>query len=506
VDLRLFGSVLWRRKWIILAVTAVATGIAVAASLLTSPTYASTSTLRVAIAVNRLGDSVRFDDLQYADRLRNTYSDIAVSDPIVSKVVETLGLDHWPHISVDLPANSELMRFRVEDRDPAIAMRAANELASTFIAYVKTTGATGGDSAAALIRPQVAQAKEELTKAQQEYDRVATSAPGSPLVDTARRNLDIRQEAYSDLLQSLSAAEVGETIRANAVNVVNPAAEADSPFKPNTTVNIALGVVLGLIGGVALALVFENLDRRVYTDVQVEDLLGTPILAVIPSVKHPRRGVFNSGSPEEDAFRRLGAAIAGRARGTMMVVSADKGEGKSTIAANLASALARGSKSVVIVDANLRDPAVHEIFERPNRTGLSQALVGGTPLEEVIQSTPLPRLYMVPSGPAPSSPRELLGSKRMASLLTELERRFETVIIDTPAYLEVADAAILAPAVDSVLLVVEQGKAKRRDLDVMRDQLDTANVKTLGVVLNRAGSDAYADRGERRVASPAPTG
>jgi len=145
-------------------------------------------------------------------------------------------------------------------------------------------------------------------------------------------------------------------------------------------------------------------------------------------------------------------------------------------------------------------PTVHKIFELPNKRGLTNILAGEMTLEETIQDSPFPRLQVIASGPLPPNPTELLGSQRMLDLIEQLKATFDFIILDTPALLSVADAAVLAPAVDNVILVVAQGQTQRGDVRAVRQQLSNVRVKSMEVVVNRAepnGSYAYYESDSR---------
>lgn len=191
---------------------------------------------------------------------------------------------------------------------------------------------------------------------------------------------------------------------------------------------------------------------------------------------------------------------------SIVITSATPGEGKSTTAANLAVAFAQAGTSVCLVDADLRRPMVAKYFGLANWTGLTTALVSAEGLDSCLVESSVPGLTVLPSGPIPPNPAEILGSGRMTKLLGELEERFEMVVVDTPPLLAVTDAAVLAPKVGGVILVVRAGQVARQQAEKAKAALESVQAKILGVVLDAVeakGAEGYyyyyyqSDKGKR---------
>ena len=191
----------------------------------------------------------------------------------------------------------------------------------------------------------------------------------------------------------------------------------------------------------------------------------------------------------------------------ILVTSAESGEGKTTIVANLAVTMAQSGRHVVVVDCNLHQPTLHKLFQLENKSGLTNVLMGQASVAGVLQKTDTPRLKIVTSGPALSTAdgqleatalmpqglidqlsqgTELLGSPNMVSILTKLKEEFDVVLLDTPGMLTVTDAAVLVPLVDEVLVVVARERSKRNALRLVRQQLTSVKAKSVGVVMNRS--------------------
>jgi capsular exopolysaccharide synthesis family protein len=167
-----------------------------------------------------------------------------------------------------------------------------------------------------------------------------------------------------------------------------------------------------------------------------------------------------------------------------MLTSAGPGEGKSTTASNLAVAYAQSDKRVLVIDADLRKPTMHHTFMKTNRWGLSNVVSGQSAPAEVIVETHVHNLFLMPSGPVPPNPSEMLASKRMTVMLEELKESFDVIIIDTPPALAVTDAQVVATKVDGVLIVIDYGKVKREAAMKVKANLQHVNARMLGVVIN----------------------
>ncbi len=492
MELAHYWAVISRRKGIILLTVLVAMAIALLASFLLPPSYTATATVRISSATTGQLFNQNYD-LQYTDRLMNTYSKLAVSGPVLSQLAQSLGMPKPPAVSVDIPANTELMKISVEDGDPNRAAAAANLVANLLMQDFKAHYGQNATNAQTALTDQLNQAQNDLNQALAKYNTLSANKSADPAqVAAAKADLDAKQQAYTNLLSQADQARLAGATQGSTFSIVDPALPPIAPSRPNKVLNLGLGALVGLIGGLGLAFLFENTDSTLFTPDQVAEVTGARILGRIPSVRM-RRGVpTNDNFPAEEAFLRLRTNLTQLDHGaaqTLMVTSAQPAEGKSTIAVNLARALAQTGRSVVIVDADLRAPVLHRVFHLPNSQGLSTILQGRATLDEVIQHSKLPRVFVLTSGPIPNNPSELLGSGEMTTLMQQLAHLFSVVVLDTPPLLPVTDAAVLAPAMDGVLLVVSAGQARREAVHAAAEQLQGMGVQTYGVVINRMEQD-----------------
>lgn len=511
MELKHYLAIILRRKWVVAVVTITTLLVVVTGTLLMTPVYRASTTLRVATAAQGSLDSIQYATV-YADRLMNTYVKIATSAPLLEQLDQRLGLAKTPKISVNLTANTELMEITVEDPDPGLAMRAANTLADLLIANVRNSDIQNDQATEQMLDRQVVESQAQLTLARQQYQTAVAETPQDKgKVDAANQALQAKQQAYVNLLALLERVRAMQGVRANSISVVEPAIIPDAPSSPRKELNFALALLIGIVGGVGLAFLFENLDTTLSTTEQIQKATGLSILGRIPVSKQPGQNAFlNGASSEGEAVRHLRTHlinVAGdSAQRTLLVTSAEPGEGKSTIAGNLAYSLAQSGKTVLLIDCDLRLPSLHKMFDVHNDVGLSSLLKGEAKWSQAVQKTRIPGVYVLPSGPQPSTPAELLGSAEMVALLAELKPHFNIVVLDSTSLLAVTDALILAPVVDGVVMVICRGRVREGAVRTALQYLKDAKAKLLGVVINRAeGAGRYAYyRGEPEI-EPEPS-
>ena len=350
--------------------------------------------------------------------------------------------------------------------------------------------------------------------------------------------VDTRRNLLDQVLKAQSETEVTARLQGTKesnVRIVDRALAPGGPSSPNLKQDLSSGMLFGLVFGVGLVLLLEYLDRTVKTSEQVERLLGLPTLAIIPDINDTgsgyggyrgyggygygyglggaKGGARGKGSrrwlekkknegasrielvPHEgprlavsEAYRSLRTALllsSARELKVVAVTSAVASEGKSVTASNLAVVMAQLGRRVLVIDADLRKPRLHEVFQVSNRVGLVSCITGGADLKGVISRSTVPQLFVIPSGPIPPNPSELLASDRMRELVAAARARFDFVVIDTPPLLPVTDATLVGNLVDGVVLCLRAGKVTRDEARSCLDRLKMAGVKVLGVVLNR---------------------
>jgi capsular exopolysaccharide synthesis family protein len=285
--------------------------------------------------------------------------------------------------------------------------------------------------------------------------------------------------------------------------VIDQAELPTKPYKPNRQLNLLLAAVVGLFLGLGLAFFFEYLDNTVKTPEDVEQLIRLPSLGMVPEISYERRRRLESGKsyPVElisfghpksmlsEAYRNIRTSILlsfpERPPKKFVITSPNPVEGKTTTVINTAITLSQTGAKVIIIDADMRKPRIHEIFGEKDGVGLSNLLSGNASLELVIKKSNIPNLFYIPSGPIPPNPSELISSGLFKSMMEFLEERFDHIVFDSPPVLGFADSIILSTAVDGVILVVLGGKTPRETLQLAKEFLLQVNAKILGVVINR---------------------
>lgn len=286
------------------------------------------------------------------------------------------------------------------------------------------------------------------------------------------------------------------------LSIISPAVAPEQPSAPNTKLNLAIGLLMGVGLGLASALVRTRFDTLVRGEADLRQVTDAPILGRISfdpdASKQPLLTQTSTKSPRAEAFRQLRtnlqfAHVVGD-RKSVLVTSSIPGEGKSTTATNLALAIAQSGQSVCLVDADLRRPMVDSYLGLERRVGLTTALIGAADLDDILQPWG-EGLFVLTSGAIPPNPSELLGSEEMKSLLNRLESVFDVVVLDAPPLLPVTDAAVLSQLVAGVVVVVGSQKTSRPEIEKSLNALELVDAKLFGVVMNRLptkGADAYA--------------
>ena len=330
---------------------------------------------------------------------------------------------------------------------------------------------------------------DELTKEVEKYRNydIETAVKRRPYWQ-AKRDLESLQQVRERLHFRVMQEKVKAAIpRTGIVEILDPAEPSLKAVRPNKVLNIALGVIVGLVIGVGLAFFIEYLDTSVKTIDDVERALQAPVLGVIPQNVG---SLVDEGpdSPHAEAYRVLRTNIMFSQKdpklNTLTVVSGGAGEGKSTTIFNLAVVFAQNGQRVLLVDSDLRRPSIHKLFKVSNGIGLTNYLLRQNTLEEVIQTTALSTLDFLPSGKLPSSSMGVLSSNQMKDLIRELKRRYDWVFFDSPPIMGVSDASILASEVDMVLQVIQYRRYPQPMTIRAKQMIEKVGGNLLGIVLN----------------------
>jgi capsular exopolysaccharide synthesis family protein len=311
-----------------------------------------------------------------------------------------------------------------------------------------------------------------------------------------KREADTNRQLYDGLLQRLKEVSVAGGVGTNNISVVDQAVVPRDKFKPNMGLNLLVAMFLGLLGGVGLAFLFEHLDDTFKSSSDVEKQLNTPVLGIIPSIPELTDGgsamqiaLDNPRSSLAEAFRSLRTALQFSREGGVPKVfaftSTEMGEGKTTSTLSIAIQLAQSGKRVLLIDADLRNHAMHKQLGLPSHAGLTNYLAGGAEPVEITQNTPVANLFFMSTGPLPPNPADLLMSNKMHQLIEMAQTKFDHIIIDCPPILGLADALILSSMADAVVMVVAAGHTRRASVEVAFKRLVGVRSRILGVVLTK---------------------
>jgi len=314
---------------------------------------------------------------------------------------------------------------------------------------------------------------------------------GTSANDKLQSTLALYEQIRANLLASYEDVRLARLNSTSNIVQIEPAVPNYTPIRPQTARNTAMGGAVGLLLAAMIIFLIEYLDDTLKSSDQIVEKFGLPVIGYIADMEHEPQTPYvaeNPRSPVSESFRTLRTnlefAAVDTPLKTLLIVSANPAEGKSTIAVNLAVTIAQGGKHVLLIDADLRRPRIHKFFSLSNRVGLSDYFRNSAALADIIQQWKDPNLAIITSGGIPPNPADLLASKKMVSVLDAGKNTADIVIVDAPPFL-VADASILASHVDGVLLVVYPGKTPLDAIQNTLEQMNRAGAHIVGVVMNR---------------------
>jgi capsular exopolysaccharide synthesis family protein len=482
-------AILNRRKWIIIQSTLIVAVVAFILSAQQEKLYsASAEVFLTRQSLSTVITGVTSPDAYVApERFAETQAGLARAPEVAQRAIDQSGVESrssgqlLSSSDVNPRGNADLLRFTVEDHEPDVARRLANAYATAFTQY-----------RADLDTAQLSQARKDLERrvAELRRDGLSSTEVYRNLVDTAQ------QLRTMELLQTPN-------------RVVRPATGA-SQIAPQPKRSAILGAFVGLLLGLAIAFLWETLDKRVRTEEEIERRLGLPLLSRLPepsrsSEREARLTMIHD--PQDsyaEAVRRLRTnlefANVDRGARVIMVTSAVEREGKSTTIANLAVALARSGRNVALVDLDLRQPVLAKYFNVHGRPGVTDVILERADLQTALISITLPipataslgqdgsvgaagRLMVLPTGPLPANPGELVGTQALGRVLEQLGHDYDYVLVDAAPLLSVGDSMTLSARVDAILVVTRLGVVNRPMLNDLSRELTSSPAAKLGFVV-----------------------
>jgi len=466
-----------------------------------------------------------------------TQAEILRQDALLEQVVRKLNLDQRPefhrragasavdelrkHVQVIPARGSSIIQIVAEAREPRLAADLANTLAQTFIDQsIEARQRSAKQTHDSLSNEREALA-DRLVSGEADLESYARTGR-----DTAalRRELDAGRRFYQNISERIDQARIASTVNQSSVRLVSPARPATRPYKPNLPLNLAIGTLAGLLLAVGYVMLREQTSSVLRSPGETAAFLGIPVLGAIPQASNrwfPTIGPsaadlqanpvehasLDSTSPNvSEAFRATLASILTGRDGAhphvFAVTSPGPAEGKTMAVSNLGTALAEIGNKVLLIDADLRAPRLHKIFDQPNTWGLSDLLreknaIEDLPLEALVKRTAVPRLQLLPSGTSPGNNLfGLLWSGRMARIVPRFRQLFDYVLIDVPPCLQFADARIVARHIEALLLVVRANHTERQDARAAIERLRLDGTPVMGVIFN--GCDGGSSNSHRR--------
>lgn len=542
MELRQIFNQIVKWAWLIgLAIVIAATSSFIASKAAT-PLYRTTSTMMI----GRVTESLDPNNTQIwtSQQLAYTYIQLAKREPVLKGAIESLGLNmDWQNLASRVNASSvpqtQLLEITVVDSDPYRAKVLADAIVQQLI--LLSPGTANRDAAQAEftqtqlndLQTKIKDGQQQLIGLKQELD-AANSARQIQDLQTQMALLENKistwQQTYSTLLVTYQGSDV------NALSLLEEAPIPTRPFSPNVMNNVMVASVVGLILALGGIFLIEYLDDTVKSHTDVKRATGLAHLVSLPLIEGDGYAAklvaaHEPLSPAVEAFRVLRTNLQfsslEKPLASLMLTSPNPSEGKSVALANLAVVLAQSGKQVCIVDADLRRPTQHKIFNLPNRIGLTDALIhvispfseesrklkksgfhpgvtgegsaagpvaapdntsqtGECPdLSEYLQDTGVPNLYLLASGQLPPNPTELVGSELICTLIQKLNEKVDIVLFDSPPTLVFADSAVLSTRVDGVILITDTGRTRTAEASRAAEELRKVRANLLGVVLNR---------------------
>jgi non-specific protein-tyrosine kinase len=494
MELRQYAQLLRKWLWLIVVCALVAGGVAYIVSKRSTPIYQASATLLVSQAANPT-NSYGYAEVLTSERLARTYANLLTGWPVLEETAGQVGVKPETlrgAVTVTPVRDTQLLTIKVENSDPALAVKIADTLPTVFIAQNQKLQMNRVSESKASLEREIVNVEEDIARTQTALSAATDDAQKIRL----ETSLAQYRSTYSNLVASYQQIKLAEAQATDNIVIAEPAQMPRSPIRPRTPTNTLLAAVVGTLVAVGIAFLVEYLDDTIKTPDDIDRVTGLSTLGAIARFRDTggERHLIawlHAQAPETEAYRVLRTNIqfssVDKPVRSLLVTSASPSEGKSTTAANLAAVMAQTGQRVVLVDTDLRRPVMHKVLGVPNNTGLTTALLESTPfsMDGHLHPTQVESLSVLTSGPIPPNPSELLGSRRMENLIEQLSQQADLIIFDSPPVLAVTDAVVLGRQVDGVLLVADAGQTREQALAQASEELRKTGANLLGVALNR---------------------
>jgi polysaccharide biosynthesis transport protein len=487
--LRSYAHLVRRRKWWVIALGLAGLVVSLAISFAEHKQYAATA--QVLVQPSSQTGALGTTQQPVTQTEVQTMQELVTSAPVTNAVRRRLG--SAPGVSATEVAQTNVIAITAVATIPAQAARIANAYAAAFVSYQQTVALNSLAAAEGQLRGQI---RSLSTQIKQLRTSSGTASELTALVN---------QQAV--LKEQLTQMQVNGTGDTGGLALVTPAVPPSSPSSPKPVEDGLLGLAIGLILGLGAAFLRESVDDAVTSKEAAEEFGGATVIAAVPMIGSWKKrdkplvvSLARPMSPAAEAYRSLRTSIqfARQERDvrTILVTSPAAAEGKTSTLSNLGAMFAQAGERVVLVSCDLRKPRLGAFFGIDERLGLTTAVLGEQPVEELVQPIPgAANLWLLASGQPPPNPAELLNGTRVREIFANLCELFDLVLIDSPPVLPVTDAVVLSKDADATLLVVAAGQTRRGDLQRAAEKLAQVNARITGIVLNetsrQAGSYGY---------------
>ncbi len=493
--------------WLVVASTLIA-AIFSSLSILRQPAiYQARTTLMIGTTINNPNPSS--NELLLGQQLAAAYADLANREIVRNATKNTLGMNQLPEYIARALPNTQLIEIAVNDIDPERAQTVANELAAQLILLSPVSGQSEERGRQEFVHQRLNNLEAQIQETEAEIEKLQEE-----LADTfSAQQITDKQNQISSLESKLSTMENNyglllSNTQQGAINTLTIIASAEVPSNPIGSMKgltILLAAVVGFVLAACEAYLLEYLDDTLKSPNDVMRLFSAPILGRIfeQADRMSENRLYdadNSNHPLTEPFRALRTEIdlaeMGQRLKTILITSPDIGDGKTSVAVNLALSIAQRGKKVFLLDADLRKPKIHKLFNLQNEEGLADVVFARDVFDWRVGIKEVRQIAVLTAGNKPPDPAELLSSEKMELFLSELEEVADVVIIDGPP-LFVPDAMILASKVDGVLLVVRPAHTRQSLAKASMEHVKSVGAKVVGVVLNRIplrGADYYAGK------------
>jgi len=503
------------RWWRLVVIVTMLAVVASAVSTLFQPdVYVSRTTLVIGTTI--LDPNPDSGQIYIAQQLAGIYADMAEREPIQQAAMDSLGIDWLPQYQSRAIPNAQMVEISVTDTNPRRAQLIADELARQLMEQSPAIGNTETGLQQDFIRQQLSNLKVQIEDTEKKIEELQTSLIG---LNSASQINNIENEIREQTQKLTSLRESYASFLANsqegALNILSVVEPANLPTRSvgtNKFIIIALAGLVGFSLGAGAAYLLEFLDRTIKTTTDVERIFNLPVIGYISEIiengNNANYVARNPNSILAENFRLLRSNIEffqiSNPIKTILITSPNQGNGKTTVASNLAASISQGEQDIILVDADLRRPAVHKALGIDRNPGLSDVIRNKTDVDSVVRTDDENRLKVITAGDIPPNITEIVGSKRVASILGDLREKHEMIVIDAPPLI-IADSYNLASRVDGVILVLVPGETTEEQARTIKEQLDRSKARLLGIVFNKISersSHSYYDYQYRSLYSP----